>query len=342
MSRNQTTSISVIGAGSWGTALAILLCHNLPGVKLWGRGSTSELSAKRCNTRYLPEVAFPPNLSIHSNFEELVDPGLNFLVVVPSHGFRETATQLRQSVVDQGYNPSAITVLWGTKGFDPENGALLSDVINEVFPEISSYGSISGPSFAKETANGMPTALTLACNKHDHSEEMAHWFRTPSTRVYFSTDLIGVQIGGAVKNAMAIATGISDGLGYGANARAALITRGLAEMIRLGEAMGGQPETFNGLTGVGDLILTCTDNQSRNRRFGLGIGSGQSREQVIAQIGQEIEGIQTTRELYRKACELSIEMPITEQVYQVLYLNKSPDEAVRTLLGREPKAENRE
>ncbi len=340
MTRSNTSSISVIGAGSWGTALAILLSQNVPTVKLWGRSATGKLAEDRCNTKYLPGTKFPQNLSIHSGFDELIDPALNFLVVVPSHGFRETIVRLQQEIVSHQLDPSAATILWGSKGFDPENGALLSDVVEEIFPRIRSFGAISGPSFAAETASGLPTALTLACKTEDHSEEMAHWFRTPSTRVYFSTDLIGVQVGSAVKNTMAIATGISDGLGYGANARAALITRGLAEMIRLGSAMGGRAETFNGLTGVGDLILTCTDNQSRNRRFGLGIGRGNSPQTVIAEIGQEIEGIQTTRELYRKASELGIEMPITEQVYHVLYLDRAPDDAVRTLLGREPKAEH--
>ena len=340
MSNDPASSISVIGAGSWGTALAILLANNLPKVLLWGRGSYSALSEKRCNDRYLPEVPFPTNLEVVESLQDLVDPKLNFLIVVPSHAFRENLESLRATILDLDKDPDQATIIWGTKGFDPVSGALLSEVVTEVFPKIRAYGVLSGPSFAAETASGLPTGLTLACNTQQHAERLAHWFRTQSTRVYFSNDLIGVQVGGAVKNVMAIATGISDGLGYGANARSALITRGLSEMIRLGRALGGQIETFNGLTGIGDLILTCTDNQSRNRRFGLGIGSGRSKQEMIDDIGQEIEGIQTTREVFFKSQSLEIDMPITEQVYRVLYDNVSPDEAVRHLLDREPRAES--
>lgn len=339
MTKNPGSSISVIGAGSWGTALAILLTRNLTAVKLWGRNSYKELSQNRCNRRYLPDIPFPQNLEISKDFDELIDPSLNILVVVPSHAFRETVESLRESIIDQGLDPENATIIWGTKGFDPGSGSLLSEVVSEIFPVNRAYGAISGPSFATETAAGLPTGLTLACRTRQNAETLAHWFRTPTTKVYFSNDLVGVQIGGAVKNVMAIATGISDGLGYGANARAALITRGLAEMIRLGRAMGGQIETFNGLTGVGDLILTCTDNQSRNRRFGLGIGTGRPAKKVVEEIGQEIEGIQTTKEVFNKAKEMNIEMPITEQVYQVLYHDLSPDAAVRHLLRREPRAE---
>lgn len=331
-------TFSVLGSGSWGTALAILLCNNFNSVKLWGRSAAESLAQARCNQRYLPEVGFPENLQIEATLSRLVNPQLNFLVAVPSHAFHATLLLLRQAIEQSGKRPSEATIIWGTKGFDPQNGDLLSDVVLQVFPQIKAFGSISGPSFAGETAQGLPTALTLAAA---YPQALADCFRTPTTRVYYSTDLIGVQAGGAVKNVMAIATGISDGLGYGANARAALITRGLAELKRLGMALGGVAETFNGLTGVGDLILTCTDNQSRNRRFGLGIGAGQSRQQVIANIGQEIEGIQTAREVFRKAQSLNVEMPITDQVYQVLYHDRSPAAAVANLLQRKPRAEDR-
>ena len=340
MSGESVSSISVIGAGSWGTALSILLTNNLTKVLLWGRGSYEALSSSRVNDRYLPGVPFPENLEVVKSLDDLIDTSLNFLIVVPSHAFRENLENLRAAIVGQDKDPDQATIIWGTKGFDPGSGALLSEVVTEVFPNVHAHGVLSGPSFAAETASGLPTGLTLACDTQQHAERLAHWFRTQSTRVYFSSDLIGVQVGGAVKNVMAIATGISDGLGYGANARSALITRGLSEMIRLGHALGGQIETFNGLTGVGDLILTCTDNQSRNRRFGLGIGSGRSKREMIDEIGQEIEGIQTAREVFFKAKSLDIEMPITEQVYRVLYKNVSPDEAVRHLLDREPRAES--
>jgi len=332
-------AISVLGAGSWGTALAILLGQNLGEVRLWGRNGAAELAQDRSNQRYLPGIVFPDSIVIAEQIVDTVKPDLNFLIVVPSHAFRATLEQLAKAITDKGLSSSDATVLWGTKGFDAGSGALLSEIVEDVFPDIKTYGVISGPSFATETAKGMPTGLSIACNNNNSAEQLSAWFRTKTTRVYFSDDIVGVQLGGAIKNVMAVATGISDGLGYGANARAALITRGLAEMTRLGCALGGKAETFSGLAGVGDLVLTCTDNQSRNRRFGLGIGSGQSREQVIAEIGQEIESIKTTRELYMKAKGLNIEMPITEQVYEVLHNDVPPDVAVKRLLGRDPKAE---
>jgi len=332
-------SISVLGAGSWGTALAILLGQNLKQVRLWGRKGATKLAKDRSNERYLPGIMFPDSIEVADQIENTVLPDLNFLVVVPSHAFRSTLEQLAQAISDKGLSPSNATVIWGTKGFDAHSGALLSEVVEDVFPDIKTYGVVSGPSFATETAKGMPTGLSIACNNNSSAEQLSGWFRTTTTRVYFSDDIVGVQLGGAIKNVMAVATGISDGLGYGANARAALITRGLAEMVRLGCALGGKAETFSGLAGVGDLMLTCTDDKSRNRRFGLGIGAGQSREQVIEEIGQEIESINTTRELYLKAQGLEIEMPITEQVYEVLHKNLPPDVAVKRLLGRDPKAE---
>ena len=203
------------------------------------------------------------------------------------------------------------------------------------------HAVISGPSFAAEMARGLPTALTLASARPRSAARLADWFRTATTRVYFSADPVGVQLGGAVKNVMAIAAGISDGLGFGANARAALITRGLAELTRLGVARGGDPDTFIGLAGVGDLTLTCTDDQSRNRRFGIGIGAGKSQAQLRAEINQEIEGIQTAHELYLMSRELGVEMPITEQVYRVLHHNHDPKSAVKSLLARDPRSESR-
>ncbi len=336
----EAARLNVIGAGSWGTALAILACANFAAVRLLGRDAIDAMEEARENRRYLPGIPFPPNLSVTDDAASLVEPGLNFLVVVPSHAFAETVTALHERILAAGLDPADATLLWGTKGFDPETGDLPDAVVRRVFPDATVRGVLSGPSFARETATGLPTALTLACSKPGAAERLAHWFRTPTTRIYFSDDLVGVQLGAAIKNVMAIATGISDGLGYGANARAALITRGLAEMIRLGVALGGRVETFNGLTGIGDLVLTCTDDQSRNRRYGIGIGAGRSPEEVAAEIDQEIEGIRTTRELHRKAASLGIEMPITAHVYRVLYEGMAPDEAVRSLLGRDPRSEH--
>ncbi|MBX2869343.1 MAG: NAD(P)-dependent glycerol-3-phosphate dehydrogenase [Acidiferrobacterales bacterium] len=339
MSALKDQSISVIGAGSWGTALAILLAQNLGEVRLWGRNGTAQLESDRSNERYLPGVSFPAPLTVVEEFKDTVTSSLNFLIVVPSHAFRATLEELANAIDQKGLSSSSATLLWGTKGFDANSGDLLSEVVEDVFPDIQTYGVVSGPSFAAETAKGMPTGLSIACNNDTRAEQLSAWFRTATTRVYFTDDMVGVQLGGAIKNVMAVATGISDGLGYGANARAALITRGLAEMTRLGCALGGKANTFSGLAGVGDLILTCTDNQSRNRRFGLGIGAGRSREQVVAEIGQEIESINTAKELYLKASGLGIEMPITEQVYEVLHNDVSPDIAVKRLLARDPKAE---
>ena len=340
MSERYEGRLNVIGSGSWGTALAVLTSANFSEIRLWGRTGIPALRADGQNRRYLPGIPLPSNLHATEHFSDLIEPGLRFLVMVPSHAFREISEKLHGAILEAGLDPADATVLWGTKGFDPDSGDLPGSVVSRIFPAKSVRGVLSGPSFARETAAGSPTALTLACYQTGRAESLARWFRTPTMRIYFSDDPVGVQLGAAIKNVMAIATGISDGLGYGPNAQAALITRGLAEMIRLGTALGGRMETFNGLTGVGDLVLTCTDNQSRNRRFGMGIGAGRSPAAVAREIGQEIEGIQTTHELHRKATGLGVEMPITEQVYRVLYEDLSPDDAVRSLLGRDPRPEH--
>ena len=299
-----------------------------------------EMSTERCNNQYLPGIPFPENLEIQPDFESLANDNLCFVVVVPSHSFRQVLENLKDSLIRQGYPSEMATIIWGTKGFDSADGSLLSEVADEVFGPAIRSGVISGPSFARETASSLPTALTLASAASSNAESMANWFRNQTTRVYFSDDVVGVQLGGAIKNVMAIAAGISDGLGYGANARAALITRGLSELTRLGLALGGKAETFMGLTGVGDLILTCTDNQSRNRRFGMGLGAGKSREQVSEEIGQEIEGINTVRELFGISNKLNVDMPITEQVYKIIHHGTDPATAVQLLLRRNPKAES--
>jgi len=334
--------IAVLGAGSWGTALAILLAGSGRPVTLWARNKShlTAMSASRRNERFLPGIMFPGSLSLASSADLSSIAGYaHYLVVVPSHAFRQTLENLHSARSKEKGSIEPETLLWGTKGFDPDSGKLLSEVSREVFGEKSTHALITGPSFAKETANGLPTALVLACEQAESGENLAQWFRSPSTRVYPNTDLVGAQIGGAVKNVMAVAAGISDGLGFGANARAALITRGLAELSRLGAVLGGKTETFMGLAGMGDLILTCTDDQSRNRRLGLGIGRGNDIQEVIEKIGQEVEGYKTTHELYHRARELGVSMPITDQVYAVLYQGLSPKTAVKQLLERQPKAE---
>jgi len=338
----EHSPIAVLGAGSWGTALAILLAHAGRPVTLWARNPDhlSAMAASRSNERFLPGIQFPDSLkpSGSADLRELADFE-QYLVVVPSHAFRETLNKLYAARVHRNTADSSVSLLWGTKGFDPESGKLLDEVAAEIFGDRATRALITGPSFARETAAGLPTALVLACERNDEAENLAQWFRSPNTRVYPNPDITGAQIGGAVKNVMAVAAGISDGLGFGANARAALITRGLAELSRLGAQLGGKLETFMGLAGMGDLILTCTDDQSRNRRLGLGIGRGEEIKHVIADIGQEVEGYHTTRELHHRALKLGISMPITEQVYAVLYEGRDPQQAVRELLQRQPKHE---
>lgn len=335
--------VTVIGAGSWGTSLAILLCNNINRVTLWGHDPDAlyPIIRNRRNDRYLPGVSLPDNLIVEPDPGKAINDELCFVVAVPSHAFHQALSDLKNRIETLGKNPASATLIWGTKGFDTHCGGLLSETAARIFPDTEKLGIISGPSFAMETARLLPTALTLSSKSALHAQSMAMWFRTPFTRVYFSDDPTGVQLGGAIKNVMAIAAGISDGLGYGANARAALITRGLSEMSRLGIALGGKPETFMGLTGVGDLILTCTDDQSRNRRFGLGLGAGRPRDEISEEIGQEIEGIQTVRELFRLSREHQVDMPITEQVYNIIHHNANPGAAVEKLLQRDPGAEFR-
>lgn len=331
-------TIAVLGAGSWGTALAILLARNGFQVLLWGHDTSHirKLREDRCNLRYLGDVTFPDTLDPEPDLDRLAKACENFLIVVPSHSFRST---LKRLAAGQVATSRTLTIAWGTKGFDPERSVLLSDVVAEVYDQPVARAVISGPSFAKEVARELPTVLTVAADNLDIAEHVASWVRNDRVRVYTSDDLAGVQLGGAIKNVMALAAGISDGLGFGANARAGLITRGLAEMNRLGIALGGRRQTFMGLTGVGDLILTCTDDQSRNRRLGLGLGRGQSLDQALEEIGQEVEGVKTVRELYEMAKRLDVEMPITEQVYRVVYEGYPPQQAGAALLEREPKAE---
>jgi len=330
---NANDKIAVLGAGSWGTALAVELASRYP-VMLWGH-TQAEVDAMRNdreNRHFLPGVAFPKHLQVTLDLSEAIDGCTEVLIVVPSHAFASVVRQLGQ------LKPDLDSLAWATKGFDPASNALLSDVAAQQFPE-SDLAVVSGPTFAREFATGMPTAITVAANTTSHARRVAKYLRSDTVRPYTSDDLAGVQVGGACKNVMAIAAGISDGLGFGANARAALITRGLHEITLLGTALGGKIETFMGLTGLGDLTLTCTDDQSRNRRMGLALAKGLTIEEAKAQIGQEVEGINTAREVRAKAQELDVEMPITEQTYQVLFGGLSPQKAVQNLLSRETRSE---
>ena len=327
---------AVIGAGSWGTALALLLARCQQDTLLWSGepGHAQAMARSQSNEAYLPGIPLEPRITPSDNFEEAANAS-RLVLAVPSHAFRAVLTQLKEHLPRDKH----CYICWGTKGFEPDSSLLLSDVFEEVMDENAVPAVVSGPSFAEEVAQGLPSALTVAAANDDDASAVAAWFRDARTRVYTSTDLRGVQLGGAIKNVTAIAVGISDGLGFGANARAALITRGLTELARLGEALGGRPETFMGLTGLGDLILTCTDDQSRNRRVGLAIGRGEDVTTALETIGQEAEGLNTARELFRKSQALDVEMPISEQVFRIVFENLDPKLAVTALLSREARPE---
>ncbi|MCX7089209.1 MAG: NAD(P)-dependent glycerol-3-phosphate dehydrogenase [Methylococcales bacterium] len=328
-------TISVFGAGSWGTALALLTARNGCQTLMWGHDveHLQHLARDRQNHRYLPGFTFPETLHVTDNLQQAAAFSNLWLITVPSHAFKETLVKLNP------YISKGTRIVWATKGFNPEDGALLSQVISQVISPDIAMATLSGPSFALEVASNLPTAITIASPDAVFAEQLASLFHNSRFRAYTSSDIIGVQVGGAVKNVMAIAAGIADGLGFGANTRSALITRGLTEIIRLGLTLGGKQETFMGLAGLGDLILTCTDNQSRNRRYGLALGAGKDREAVIKDIGQEVEGIFAAKETFLLAQKLGIDMPITEQTYKVLYENTPPLEAVQNLLNRDKKSE---
>jgi glycerol-3-phosphate dehydrogenase (NAD(P)+) len=327
--------ITILGAGSWGTALAILAARNGCQTLLWGHNSDHIAAlAQDCqNKRYLPEIPFPETLAVTTSLAEAAAFSNLLLVCVPSHAFKNTLIQLKP------YASNSIKIAWASKGFNPDDGSLLHKVVAGVFSPQTPAAILSGPTFAREVAINLPTAITIASSRTDFCRQLAGILHGGCFRTYTSSDMIGVEVGGAVKNVLAIAAGIADGLGFGANTRAALITRGLSEIIRLGIKLGGKQETFMGLAGLGDLVLTCTDDQSRNRRFGLALGLGKDRSEARLEIGQEIEGIAAAKETFLLAKKYAIEMPITEQTYKVLYEDLAPLVAVQNLLAREQKAE---
>ena len=335
MKRHTVQSIAVYGAGSWGTALALQLARNGLEVRLWdiNSGHIADLQRQGENTRYLPGIAFPAGLAAESDLKAVAAFSRYHLVVVPSHGFRGLLQQLASLLSSQD------AVLWATKGLELDTGKLLHQVLQEALPQCAAYGVLSGPTFAAEVARGLPTAMTVAASQPELAQAMAQAFQASNYRVYVSDDILGVELGGAVKNVLAIAAGISDGLGFGANARVALITRGLAEMMRLGAQLGARPATLMGLAGVGDLVLTCTDNQSRNRRLGLAIGQGKSLQVALDEIGQAVEGAKSALSIGKVAQGAGVEMPICQQVYRILYDNLPPAQAVQELIARDLKAE---
>ena len=327
---NDKSPIVILGAGSWGTALAIHLADSGHDVLLWGNEPEhiQLLSEQRCNQQFLPDVRFPDLLQLTDSIEQALASPAWILMAIPSYAYRPFLKK-NAHLFKQG-----VGVAWASKGLEHGSGKLIHQVIAEELPQCKKTAVMSGPTFAGEVARNLPTSITVASESEDFSRQISDDLHSGRFRVYLSDDLIGVELGGSIKNVLAIAAGAADGLGFGANTRAALITRGLAEMMRLGEAMGGQRETFMGLAGMGDLILTCTDNQSRNRRTGLLLAQGKSLEQVHEEIGQAIEGIKTAKEVVNLARQHNIEMPISEQVYRVLYEQCPIGEAVQALLSR--------
>jgi glycerol-3-phosphate dehydrogenase (NAD(P)+) len=326
MSPRVPEQIAVLGAGSWGTAVALALAHQGHDVLLWARDleHVKRMEKTHSNEKYLPDIRFPDNLKVTHSLAKTQDYS-NLLIAVPSHAFLNLLKQYPR-LPKQG-------IAWLTKGIEPESHRLFSDLIVEQFGP-TAMAMISGPSFAKEVAAQKPTALMVASNHKQWAMHWQHLLHSNVTRVYISEDLVGVQLCGAIKNVLAIACGISDGLDYGANSRAALITRGIAEMQSLGMAMGGQVSTFYGLAGLGDLVLTCTDNQSRNRRFGLLIGKNYTKEQACSEIKQVVEGLHNASQVASLARTFQIEMPITSAVEKIIQGFLTPEHAAHQLLTR--------
>ncbi len=328
-------TITVLGAGSWGTALGCLLARNGHITHLWGRNSAAmdKMQKNRENSHYLPGIKLHNSLICTSSLDDSVRNSQAILLATPTKAAVETLDRLLPLITkDQCF-------IWACKGLESGSGRLLHEIFEERLPAGMKSAVISGPSFAGELLRNLPTATSVASFNLLDADQVALWLHGESFRAYSTDDVVGVEIGGALKNVFAIAAGISDGLGFGANARAALITRGLAELMRLGSAMGARPGTLMGLSGMGDLVLTCTDDQSRNRRFGLALAKGINVVQALEKIGQVVEGVKTTQDARLLASKFKVEMPIVEQVYDVIYNTKSPKDAVSALLSRSPKQE---
>jgi glycerol-3-phosphate dehydrogenase (NAD(P)+) len=325
--------ISVLGAGAWGSALALRLAEHAP-VTLWTRSAehAQSIARDRENRRYLPGFALPPGLAVSADINIAVEHADLLICAVPSNAFRSLLLALRQTGV-------AVPLVWLCKGMETGSQKLPHAVLAEAWPEHPPAAVLSGPSFAQEVAAGLPAALTVASRDTEFARQMARELHDPKLRLYASHDVIGVELGGAVKNVIAIAAGISDGLGFGSNARAALVTRGLAELTRLGLKLGGRPETFMGLSGMGDLILTCTGDLSRNRQLGLRLAAGVSLAEALQQLGHVAEGATTALEMADLARAAGIDMPITAAVTQILKQRTPPREAVAALLARDLKDE---
>lgn len=322
--------VAVLGAGSWGTALAIQFARGGHPTRLWCRNEadTIVMRAERQNRRYLPDAAFPASLGVHSRLEDAVRGAVDIIIAVPSHALRALLEQLKPLLSRDS------RLAWATKGFELDSGKLPHQVAYEVLGDRYPVAVLSGPTFAREVGAGLPTAMTIASPDAEFAGKLARSLHASNFRAYTSTDIVGVEVGGAVKNVLAVGAGLCDGLGFGANTRIALITRGLSEVMRLGVALGAQAETFMGLAGLGDLVLTSTDNQSRNRRFGLALAAGRSVGEALEEIGQVVEGYPAARAVHQVALREKVEMPIVHGIYRILYENEPAKDVVKELMTR--------
>jgi glycerol-3-phosphate dehydrogenase (NAD(P)+) len=327
--------VAVLGAGSWGTALAVQFARSGRPTRLWGRDRMrlGVMARERRNDRYLAAGDFPPVLAVEPELAEALRGACDVLIAVPSHALRPVLGEIAPLLAPE------MRLAWATKGFELPSGLLPHQVAHEVLGPHRAVAVLSGPTFAREVGAGLPTAMTIASSDAAFAGTLARDLSSAQFRAYTSTDIVGVEVGGAVKNVLAVGAGLSDGLGFGANTRVALITRGLAEMMRLGVALGAQRDTFMGLAGLGDLVLTCTDDQSRNRRFGLELAAGKTASQALADIGQVVEGYPAAKALRAVAARAGIEMPLCEGVYRVLYEGVPARDAVRALMTRPIKSE---
>jgi glycerol-3-phosphate dehydrogenase (NAD(P)+) len=327
--------VAVLGAGSWGTALAIQFARAGHPTRLWSRSATdvAGMRAQRENARYLPGAKFPDAIEVHAALADAVRGVVAIIIAVPSHSLRSLLGQLKPLLARDA------RLAWATKGFELDTGKLPHQVAYDVLGDRYPVAVLSGPTFAREVGAGLPTAMTIASPDGEFAHQLAKSLHAPNFRAYTSTDIVGVEVGGAVKNVLAVGAGLSDGLGFGANTRIALITRGLNEVVRLGVALGAQPETFMGLAGLGDLVLTSTDNQSRNRRFGLALAAGKSVQDALAEIGQVVEGYTAARAVHEVAVREKVDMPIVGGIYRILYEHAPARDVVRDLMTRPIRAE---
>jgi glycerol-3-phosphate dehydrogenase (NAD(P)+) len=326
--------LAVLGAGSWGTALATLAARNGVPTRLWGRDAAAlaGMAASRRNQRYLPDLELPAGLAFEPDLAKAVRGATTVLIVVPSHAFAQMLDELAP-LLDAG-----TSIAWATKGFEPGTGRFLHELVAEKLPGRAA-AVLTGPSFAREVAAGMPSAVTVHAENEAFAQRLADLLHAPNFRVYTGNDVLGAELGGAMKNVLAVATGVADGMQLGLNARAGLITRGMNEMLRLGVALGAKPETLMGLSGLGDLVLTCTGDLSRNRRLGLALGQGIGIQAAVAQIGQVVESVVTANEVVRLADKHGLDLPISKGVRAVLRGEVTPVEGMQALMAREQKPE---